>query len=242
MNIVITMAGAGVRFQQAGFGEPKHMISVGGKTLFEWSLSSLRNFFDHKFIFVSRAEHDAKAFIQEKCAKIGCGSVSVIELGAPTAGQAETVLQAADLLADSAEDLLIFNIDTFVRPRALGPGLIRGMGWLPSFVATGDHWSFVRFDDDCRVLEVTEKIRISEFATIGLYYFKSFSLFQAAFEKTDYARYRERYIAPLYSALLQDPKTPVYTTVIKSSDVHVLGTPEELTQFQSVLTNAELFE
>ena len=82
MNVVITMAGSGIRFREAGFFQPKHMIAVGGKTLFEWSLSSLQNFFEHQFVFVARAEHDSKAFVQKECAKLGCCNVSIVEFQA----------------------------------------------------------------------------------------------------------------------------------------------------------------
>ena len=38
LTIIITMAGVGSRFKKAGFSQPKYMISVKGKTLFQWSM------------------------------------------------------------------------------------------------------------------------------------------------------------------------------------------------------------
>ena len=46
MNIVVTMSGEGRRFKDIGFDIPKHEIEVKGKTLFEWAILSLTNFFD----------------------------------------------------------------------------------------------------------------------------------------------------------------------------------------------------
>ena len=50
MNIIITMAGEGKRFKDIGYDVPKHLIKAKGKTLFEWSILSLSNFFDNNFI------------------------------------------------------------------------------------------------------------------------------------------------------------------------------------------------
>ena len=51
---VITMAGLGSRFRKVGYNVPKFMIEAKGKTLFEWSMESLKNFRgdDVKYIFI----------------------------------------------------------------------------------------------------------------------------------------------------------------------------------------------
>ena len=41
MNFLITMAGEGRRFREAGFTVPKMLIEAKGKTLLEWSIDSL---------------------------------------------------------------------------------------------------------------------------------------------------------------------------------------------------------
>ena len=46
-------------------------------------------------------------------------------------------------------------------------------GWIPCFPAPGDGWSFARLDDAGRVVELREKVRISDHATVGLYWFAS---------------------------------------------------------------------
>ena len=42
ITVIITMAGLGTRFRKAGYQVPKYMIEAKGKTLFEWSLDSLK--------------------------------------------------------------------------------------------------------------------------------------------------------------------------------------------------------
>jgi len=215
LKIIITMAGEGSRMKK--FKVPKHMIKVMGKTLFEWSISSLKNFFGCEFIFIARKSHNASKFIEEKCREFGIKNFCIKEIDRTTKGQAETVLEAE---ANPDEEIIIYNIDTYVNPKQLKPEDIKGNGWIPAFEAEGDRWSFVKFDKNFKVTKITEKIRISKFGTVGLYYFKSFKLFKECYEKYDYNG-KEEYIAPLYS-LIDD----VYTIIV--DDVFVLGTVEDL--------------
>ncbi len=216
MKVIITMAGEGSRMKK--FNLPKHMVKVMGKTLFEWSIGSLKNFFGNEFIFIARKSHNASKFIEEKCRDFGIKNFCIKEIDRTTKGQAQTVLEAeAELNPD--DEIIIYNIDTYVNPKQLKPEDIKGNGWIPAFEAEGDRWSFVKFDSNFKVIEITEKVRISKFGTIGLYYFKSFKLFKECYKKYDYKG--EEYIAPLYS-LIDD----VYVTIV--DDVFVLGTIEDI--------------
>jgi choline kinase len=225
------MAGDGRRFRNVGIDTAKHMIAVKDKTLFEWALSSLMNFYDNKFIFVVRKSHNSTDFINEKCQLLGIKDFEIETIDYLTKGQASTALEAEGKIQDSSDSIMIYNIDTYVEPDQLEPGLIKGDGWIPAFRAEGDKWSFVKFGDDLEVTEVTEKERISEFGTIGLYYFKSFNLFKKCYSKYKFESYREEYIAPLYNFLIKDPFFNLYTHIIDKNAVHVLGTPEDVIKF-----------
>lgn len=53
MTIVVTMAGLGTRFKEAGYDIPKYKIKAKGKTLFEWSMESLLGYLREKmYIFL----------------------------------------------------------------------------------------------------------------------------------------------------------------------------------------------
>ena len=73
MEIVITMAGEGRRFKEAGYRDPKFMIEVGGRSLFEWSMDSLKAFRrkEDRYTFIVRKDDKAGVFIREKCEKAG---------------------------------------------------------------------------------------------------------------------------------------------------------------------------
>lgn len=235
MEIVITMAGLGSRFQKAGYKEPKFMINALGKTLFEWSMDSLIGYNNQntKYTFIVRKECNARNFIIEKMKKYGIEKCNIIEIDYLTDGQATTCMLAKDYW-DKEDELLVYNIDTYVEPYELKLEDIKGEGFIPCFKADGDHWSFVKTDENGEVVEIREKKRISDNCTIGVYYFKSCGLYEKMYNEY-YNGNREldnneKYIAPIYNYMLQQ-NMDLYITNIPFDKVHVLGTPDELNEF-----------
>jgi dTDP-glucose pyrophosphorylase len=237
MNIVITMAGSGERFRRAGFDEPKFMIEAKGQSLFRWSMMSLENFFPlcQRLIFIVRSEDQAGGFITSEMADWPVPEPILVPLSHRTDGQATSALVARDVW-DSEKPLLIYNIDTHVKPDFLKPEMVTGGGWIPCFRADGSHWSFVRTDGTGRALEVREKQRISDFASVGLYWFETATLFEwayaAHFEAGVESGLAERYIAPLYNDLIRAGHE-VTMSEIPAAAVVPMGTPEELDRFNA---------
>ncbi len=232
-NVIITMAGEGKRFKEVGVSLPKHIIKAKGRTLFEWSMLSLRNFYDNHFIFITKRSHNALPFITQKSKTLGIKNISIEELGGLTSGQAETALKAEKVIDNSKDPIIIYNIDTYVYPEQLRPEKIRGDGWVPSFEVEGDRWSFVDVDEDFRIVDIAEKVRISNYGTVGLYYFKSFDLYRNLYFRHPFKNTEERYIAPMYRLMIKDRALQVYTQILDKDAVHVLGTPEDIKQFDS---------
>ena len=230
IKIVITMAGEGIRFKKAGYTIPKHMIKVKDRTMFEWAMLTLKDFYGEEFIFVTLKKNNDLSFINEKCGLLGIKKRKIIPIKNVTSGQAETVLKAEKEINLDAP-ILIYNVDTYVEPYELRKTDIKGDGFVPCFKADGTHWSFVKFDSNKRIFNITEKIRISEYASIGLYYFSSFSLFRKCFGEYYSQESKEKYIAPIYNILIKNNKQ-VYTSILDSKKVHVLGTPEEVKLFE----------
>jgi len=234
---IITMAGVGRRFREAGYTRPKYEIEVQGQTLFAWSMESLRSFIDagSPFVFVTRKEDDATAFVANACRLLGIVSHDVIELDRLTDGQATSALLAETVVANPDAPAFIYNIDTHVSPNRMPASAVRGEGWIPCFRGEGDAWSFARTDASGKVLEMREKVRISPFATVGLYWFGSFRLYSDTYRKyyADPARLEagERYIAPMYNQLIADG-LEVYMHEIPIEAVVPLGTPAEVERFK----------
>jgi dTDP-glucose pyrophosphorylase len=238
MNVIITMAGNGRRFREAGYDCPKYEIQAHGKTLFEWSMRSLDHFWQAgaHAVFVTQREHEAESFIQALAPQCGISQAKVIEVSGVTDGQATSALLAGPAIQDKTAPVVIFNIDTYVDPAYLHPEDIVGQGWIPCFPGKGDGWSFAKVDKDNRVIELREKVRISEWATIGLYHFGSFALYEQLyaehFAHAEGMEKGERYIAPMYNSLIKRGDAfPVHIAQLPHESVIPMGTPAELTQF-----------
>ena len=236
MTIVITMAGLGSRFKKAGYKEPKYMIEAHGKTLFDWSMDSLKGYNkkDTEYIFIVRKEDEAEAFIKEHCKVAGIEKLQVIEIEELTDGQATTAMLGADIWKKDSE-LMIYNIDTYVESYELKAEDIAGDGYIPCFRADGDHWSFVKLNEEGQAVEVREKVRISDNCTLGAYYFKSCGMYEDLYH--EYYQHEEnlekgeKYVAPLYNFMISKGMD-VRISLIDYGKVHVLGTPEELEVFK----------
>lgn len=235
MTIVITMAGLGNRFRQAGYSVPKYQIKAKGKPLFDWSMISLSGYLDgtERFIFITRKEDKAEDFIQERCQVLNINDYKVIELDHLTDGQATTAMLAAPYW-NRGDALLIYNIDTYVEPGVMNASQLKGDGFIPCFAGQGDHWSFVRLNSVGEAVEVREKVRISEHCTLGAYYFKTCDLYEQLYHKYYVEQTNdsggEKYVAPLYNHLIAQGGK-VYISEVDPARVHVLGTPEELQAF-----------
>lgn len=233
------MGGIGKRFREAGYTVPKYMIDAKGKSLFEWSLLSLRDMKDHveKYVFVALKdkEVDVNEFITQKCEELNIRAYEIVLLDELTDGQA-TSANIAMKYCSKDIPVLIYNIDTYVEPGEMKFEDFKGDGFIPCFKADGDHWSFVKLDENGCVTEIKEKVRISDNCTIGAYYFRTAGLYSELYkelyvEPNDYVfDNKEKYIAPMYDYLLKKGGE-IYISDIPGDKVHVLGTPKELDEF-----------
>lgn len=236
-NIVITMAGRGRRFAEAGYKAPKYEIPARGRSLFEWSMASLANFLTQqsRVVFVCLSENNAGDFLRKILPGLSISDARIRELDAVTDGQATSAYRSRDLWRLDAP-LLIYNIDTYIDPHRLSPSLIRAGsdGWMPCASLSGSHWSFVALGAGGWAVEVAEKKRISSYASLGLYWFAKARDFLEAYEHMEGKIWasadEERYVAPLYGRLIQRGGR-VSISVLPSSCVDVLGTPAELDSF-----------
>jgi hypothetical protein len=239
--IVLPMAGLSSRFFRAGYTVPKYMLPLEGRSVFAHALGSFEHFFGtERFLIICRALQDTPAFVRAECRAMGLAEdrLDLVVLDHETAGQAETVATGLEQAGTPRDvPLTIFNIDTFRpgfrHPSAFDAGAIDG--YVEVFRGEGTHWSFVRpaMEDPeaCRVAEVTEKVRISDLCSTGLYYFRSTGMFldlYAGIAGRDPATLQggERYIAPLYNTAIREGRDIRYT-LIGRDEVRFCGTPDE---------------
>ena len=230
--IIIPMAGLSSRFFNAGFTKPKYMLDIDGASVFAKSVLSFKKYFDdEQFVFVIRDIFNTADFVEQELKDLGVKNYKIISLSHETKGQAETVYLATKNEHSDCQ-IIIFNIDTF-RNNYEKPDFIHQCdGYLEVFSAPGDHWSFVLPQDNENVLKTTEKDRVSDLCSDGLYYFKRKSDFEKAYltavQKSDTVK-GEFYIAPLYNNMIANGKNVKFHK-IELSEIEFCGTPDEYNQ------------
>jgi capsule biosynthesis phosphatase len=239
--IVIPMAGEGKRFKDDGILEPKYMIKVKHKTLFEWSIDSLPINISKKIIFVCLEEHEKKfnvnKFIKNIMDKKYPNSkYEVVYVKETTGGQVETVLHAKHLVRPE-NSLMIYNIDTYFISTRLKTKILTLKnknidGLLGCFKSNDENLSFVKLNEKGLVEEVKEKEKISEYASTGLYIFtRAKQFFKTGEEmiKNENKVKNEYYVSEIYNMLL---KSNAKFEIDVVEEFTPLGTPNDLKKFE----------
>lgn len=231
MNILIPMAGAGSRFQQAGYTFPKPLIDVNGKPMIQVVVENLN--IDANFIFVVQKEHREK-YNLDTLLNLITPNCKIVEVDGLTEGAACTALLAKEYINNS-NPLFFANSDQFVEWDSTEfmykMNETDSDGGIVSFRATHPKWSFAKINDHGIVTEVAEKNPISDIATVGYYYWKHGSDFVSYAENMIEKNIRvnnEFYVCPVFNQAIQDGK------VIRTFDINKmwgLGTPEDLKYF-----------
>lgn len=236
--IVLPMAGLSSRFFKAGYLVPKYQLELpNGQTMFDWAVTSFESYFESEhFVFILRDVYGTKQFVENRLRELGIKSYDIVVLNEETKGQAETVYLGLKEMTRTNfinDELFIFNIDSrrvsFRKSKVIHHENV--MGYLEVFHGEGDHWSFIKLDDQNNVILTTEKKRVSSLCSNGLYYFKSIDLFNQLFEvecQKDLLSLTggELYIAPLYNQLIAKGLIVDYE-LIHFSEIEFCGTPAE---------------
>ena len=228
MNVLIPMAGAGSRFQQAGYTFPKPLIYVEGKPMIQVVVENLN--IDANFIFVVQKAHREEYNLDTLLNLISPNS-KVVEVDGLTEGAACTALLAKEYI-DNDNPLFFANSDQFVEWDSTEfmykMNETDADGGIVSFRATHPKWSFAKINESGLVTEVAEKNPISDIATVGYYYWKKGSDFVKYAEdmiEKDIRVNGEFYVCPVFNQAIEDKKE------IRTFDIPKmwgLGTPEDL--------------
>jgi len=233
LTVVIPMAGAGSRFEVAGYTFPKPLIEVKGKPMIQLVLETLN--IEAKYIFIVRKEHIAKYSLKEFLNQIAPGC-EVITTDGLTEGSACTVLLAKEFI-DNDNPILMANSDQYIEWDAfefMKNNINNNFdGSILTFEATHPKWSFVKIDNEGFVTEVAEKKPISNIATVGIYWWLKGSDFVKYAEKMiekDIRVNNEFYICPVFNeAIAEDKKIGIFNV----DEMWGIGTPEDLNYFLS---------
>ena len=231
MKVLIPMAGAGSRFEKAGYTFPKPLIEVNGKPMIQLVVENLN--VEAEYVFIVQKEHYDKYNLQYLLNLIS-PDCKIVQVDGITEGAACTTLLAKEYI-DNDDALLIANSDQFVdwnsneflysmQAGEVDAGIL-------TFESVHPKWSFAKLDEEGLVCEVAEKKPISNKATVGIYYWK---------QGSDYVKYAEQmiekdkrvnnefYVCPVFNEAIDDGLR------IKTFDIDKmwgLGTPEDLEVF-----------
>jgi len=231
LNVLIPMAGAGSRFQQAGYTFPKPLIDVKGKPMIQLVVENLN--IKANYIYVVQKEHREKYNLDTLLNLITPGC-KIVEVDGITEGAACTALLAKEYI-DSENPLFFANSDQFCEWDSneflYKMNETNADGGIVSFRSTHPKWSFAKIDEQGLVTEVAEKNPISDIATVGYYYWKSGSDFVKYAEEMieqDVRVNSEFYVCPVFNQAISDGKE------IRTFDIPKmwgLGTPEDLKEY-----------
>ena len=231
MNVLIPMAGAGSRFEKAGYSFPKPLIDIGGKPMIQVVTENLN--IDARHIYIVQKNHYEKYNLKYLLNLIS-PDCEIVQVDSVTDGAACTTLLAEKYINNN-EPLLIANSDQYIdwdsnefMYSMVADDIDAG---ILTFNGTHPKWSFARLNDSGYVCEVAEKKPISNIATVGVYYWKSGS---------DYVKYAkeminkdirtngEFYVCPVFNEAIKDNKK-IKTFMVDR--MWGLGTPEDLSKF-----------
>lgn len=231
LNVLIPMAGAGSRFEKAGYTFPKPLIDVNGKPMIQVVVDNLN--LDANFIYVVQKSHREK-YNLDTLLNLITPNCTIIEVDGITEGAACTALMAKDLI-NNDNPLFFANSDQYVEWNS-NEFMYKMQetnfdGGIVTFKSTHPKWSFVKLDENNFASMVAEKNPISDLATVGYYFWKSGADFVKYAEQMINNNIRvnnEFYVCPVFNEAINDGKKII---TFNASKMWGIGTPEDLDLF-----------
>jgi HAD superfamily hydrolase (TIGR01509 family) len=231
MNVLIPMAGAGSRFEQAGYTFPKPLIDVNGKPMIQRVVENLN--IDARHIFIVQKSHYEKYSLKHTLNLIS-PNCKIVQVEDMTEGAACTTLLAKKLI-NNDEPLVLANSDQYVdwdSNQFMYSSMADDIdASILTFHSTHPKWSYAKLNKDGFVTEVAEKKPISNNATVGIYFWKKGSDYVRCAEKMIEKNIRvnnEFYVCPVYNeALIEGGRVKTFHI----DKMWGLGTPEDLDTF-----------
>lgn len=237
LNLVIPAAGLGSRFRAIGVDTPKPLIPVLDIPMIGWVIANFQLTPQDEIWIITRKDDQIPSKMESFVSKIK-NIIHFIELDEVTDGAATTLQYALNQIPNE-EAVLSANSDQFVSSdisqfiESVRSG--NSDGQILTMNATDSKWSYVERDSGGEVINVVEKVAVSDEATVGVYGWKSATIAKNAINAMKAKGLKvngEFYVAPSYTYLLnQGGKISTFCVGDIETDVHGLGTPEDLDLF-----------
>lgn len=237
INILIPLAGQNQFFPEAEFPFPKPLIEFNGKMMIEHVIDNFSSIKESKhFIFIVNNKDCEKHHLDSVLNILTENKCSIIKLNAETKGAACSAMMAAGyidnntaLIISNADQLFDINLQSIIKSfESSNAGVI-------TFESVHPRWSYVRLDEENRVVETAEKRPISKSAIAGFYYFRNgsdFIMSASKMIKKDASVNGIYYIAPCLNEMILENKV-IEILKIENSKYHTFYTPQKVKEYES---------
>lgn len=230
MNILIPLGGKGERFKSEDYSTPKVLTPVLGKSIISWVIESFNLQKSDYITIVYNNILDEYNFQDTLKKQFSDKNFNFIKLPFQTSGPVETILYGLSRLSDSVlnEKLIINDGDSFVKNNKFESISDENEIFYTLNSDPKPLFSYIKIENN-KVVEITEKIKISDNANIGCYIFKNAKIFQTYALKCDQSL-NEIYISHVYKKMIEDDQK-IIPRKIKNDDYICLGTPVQVMEF-----------
>jgi len=235
MNIIIPLGGKGDRFVKHGYKEPKPLIPIFEKSMIFHVLDHLQ-WNDDDDVYIICYPGEVSKIVQNQYPKI-----NIVYLQEQTSGASETLYRGLDMIVSntgvSDKPVLLCDCDTFYTQDVIA--MFRSFSKNAVFYTKNTDqepvFSYIRMNSDTtnRIIEIAEKVKISDNANTGIYCFeKTQDLYQYAKHvvETNTTFRGECYTSCIIDKMIED-KRDFFGIEIDSERVFNLGTPYQLKQY-----------
>jgi len=230
VDIIILANGLGQRYKDESFLFPKPLVNIYGRPIIFYIIDELLNIdFDYNLhvVYNKRLDHfEFKETLQHNYkSKIKINFLSLDN----TSGPCETVYKGLDLIG-TENPFLTIDCDILFDKQDIDDFVIKKQNVVYFFEdkEKTPQFSYITHDDG-KVLNIKEKIKISDYACCGIYGYESTKIFKENYNEAKYLIH-DREICPsdIYSNII---KKGLNVNCIKSKNYNCLGTPQLLKKY-----------
>jgi len=236
INVLIPMAGKNQYFPESEFPFPKPLIEIGSKTMIERVIENLTSVGENiNFIFVISGDDCRKYYLDSTLQIVTQGHAHIVRLDNETQGSVCSALMAIEYIATEAPLLIANGDQIFDKPVAeMIDNFTSADAGVVTFDSVHPRWSYVRLDEQGKVVETAEKRPLSRHAIAGLYYFRRGADFvDAAMQMISKGESvnGNYFIAPaLNQMILAGKDIRVYE--VENSCYHTFYTPQKIKEYE----------
>ena len=233
MIVIIPLGGLGQRFTDVGYDLPKPLVKVQGKEIIYWILDSLKlkNKKNKKIFIVYNPVLDNYDF--ETKILHNYPNINLYRLSNSTQGPVETIsfLLKSINKENLNEKVLIIDGDTFYKKDIINIAskFKNNVVFYSKNYEIIPRYSYIKIGANKIITDIKEKIKISNNANTGAYFFRKLSELNF-FVKTGLKKNKRLFTSQLYKHMISK-NIKCYSYQLPINCIKEIGTPESLKKF-----------